>query len=553
MIHHFSALGLRWAKLAVCLVLCWLILSPNRVAAQQAGERPRPIKGPLHNQDCNSFFYMNRLSEANAGELIDRYVDVMAKAGVTVYLCNTNARRTNYPSRVLETFWDGYDPNGPDNQPLLASLPKEQAAGYRRMLDSMLAMHRAAIDYPARVVARCRHDGISPWISLRMNDCHNGNEPGHPLHGSFWKKNPQFRRKNGEGNFAYCLDYAHREVRDLYKALVVETLDRYDIDGLELDFLREPYVFSGGEEAAGRPILTAWLRDIRKLVSDAAAKRRHPIRLGVRVPSRPEVAKGLGLDAIAWAKEGLIDLLVVGPRWGSVEFDMPIGEWRKLLGTADVTLAGGLEVLYRPYRAAPTRYVSPELAVGAAAAVLSRGADAVYLFNYYQDGSPGWPLPVYQSTLRAMASLDSLLKLPRSVGITYRDVRAPGEDYRPPLPATGKRVAFSIDAGPVPEGPWICQWTIEFSFPKGTGAPLPAYLLLDGKLHQAYRIEKAGDDHRVASFRMSARLLTEAKTSLHTIRFEGPVWGELTVWRVEAALRDSRGPDAPLRSANPVN
>ena len=66
------------------------------------------------------------------------------------------------------------------------------------------------------------------------------------------------------------------------------------------------------------------MRDVRKLVADAAAKRGHPIRLGVRVPSRPEVAAGLGLDAVAWAKEGLIDLLVVTPRWATLEFDMPI-------------------------------------------------------------------------------------------------------------------------------------------------------------------------------------------------------------------------------------
>ena len=208
--------------------------------------------------------------------------------------------------------------------------------------------------------------------------------------------------------------------------MIVETLDRYDIDGLELDFLREPYVFSEGKEAEGRPILTGWMRGIRKLIADAAAKRGHAIRLGVRVPSRPEVAAGLGLDAVAWAKEGLIDLLVVGPRWGTIEFDMPIRQWRKMLGTSKATLAGGLEVRYRPYRGGPWRYVTPELAAGAAAAVLSRGADAVYLFNYYQDGSPEWPLPVYQNTLKAMASLDSLLKLPRSVGITYRDVRGAG-------------------------------------------------------------------------------------------------------------------------------
>ena len=39
---------------------------------------------------------------------------MIAGAGVTVLLCNTNARRTNYRSDVWEAFWDGYEPGEPD-------------------------------------------------------------------------------------------------------------------------------------------------------------------------------------------------------------------------------------------------------------------------------------------------------------------------------------------------------------------------------------------------------------------------------------------------------
>ena len=97
-------------------------------------------------------------------------------------------------------------------------------------------------------------------------------------------------------------------------ALIVETLDRYDIDGLELDFMREPYLFSANKEAEGAPILTEWIRQVRKKVDAAAAKRGHPISLGVRAPSRPETASKMGIEAVDWAKEGLIDVLVVTPR-----------------------------------------------------------------------------------------------------------------------------------------------------------------------------------------------------------------------------------------------
>ena len=181
------------------------------------------------------------------------------------------------------------------------------------------------------------------------------------------------------------------------------------------------------------------MRDVRERVDAAAAKRGHPVRLGVRVPSRPEVALGLGLDAVAWAKEELIQLLVVTPRWATIEFDMPMQQWREKLEGAKVTLAGGLEVLYQPYPGGPMTTVSPELASGAAASVLLGGADAVYLFNFFQDSHPGWSLPVYQATLQNMASLDLLLKQPRCIGVTHRDITLPAEKYQAPLPATGTR------------------------------------------------------------------------------------------------------------------
>ncbi len=56
----------------------------------------------------------------------------MAGAGVTVFLCNTNARRTNYRSRVWESYWDGYDPAGPDDQPFLAPMPRSDVPGLPR-------------------------------------------------------------------------------------------------------------------------------------------------------------------------------------------------------------------------------------------------------------------------------------------------------------------------------------------------------------------------------------------------------------------------------------
>lgn len=107
--------------------------------------------------------------------------------------------------------------------------------------------------------------------------------------------------------------------------------------------------------------------------------------------------------------------------------------------------------------------VSPELAAGAAASVLSRGAHAVYLFNYFQSGNVGWSRPVYSQTLAAMASLDTLGPLPRSTAITYRDIVAPGESYTAPLPATGKELSLRLTAVPAGDARRPCEIRIEIA------------------------------------------------------------------------------------------
>jgi len=516
-------------KTKLLLLAAGLLLATFTARADDVCTTERPAVGLFFNEDCTNFFYYQTIPPSKAGETIDRYVDVYAAAGVKTLLCNTNAQRTNYRSRVWDAYWDGYDPAGPDKQPFLTPLPRDNVANYRKMVGNMLEVERQGIDYPARFIARCRHNGISPWITLRMNDCHNQDNPDHPIHGTFWKNNPQLHVQGRPDYYSRCFDYSHREVRDYYKSLIVETLDRWDIDGLELDFMREPYVFSAGKEAEGGKLLTEWLGEIRKLIDTAAQRRGHPIRLGVRVPSRPETARAFGLDAAAWAKAGLVDLVVPTPRWATIEFDMPMEQWR---GDSKATLAGGLEVNYRPHPALQPRSVTLEQAAGAAAAVLSRGADAVYLFNYFQDGHPEWSRPDYLSTLRAMNSLDALAKLPRGVALTYREIRAAGEKDRNPLPATGEKLSFLLPRGPMPAEGAACVLTLALAAAKETTAAAPK-VFMNGKPCKPDG-EQTRDGMREISYDVSREALAGNMMLEITLLGDGAA---MTVHRLEIAFR----------------
>ncbi len=517
-----------------------------------------PVDPQLYyNQDCTQFF-MSDIPDGKAGETIDRYVDEIADAGVTVFFCNTNARRTNYRSSAWEAFWDGYDPSGPDDQLFLAPVPPEQAPAFRKWMGNMLKVHQEGVDYPDRVVARCRQRHMSPWISLRMNDCHYNDVPNHPFHGSFWVKNPQLRRQNCTGYFASCLDFSERAVRDYYMALIEETLDRYNVDGLELDFMREPYLFSADKEKEGRAILTAWLREIHQRTKEAALQRGHPIGLGVRVPSRPETALGMGLDAVTWAKEGLIDLLVVTPRWATLEFGMAIPEWRQQLALAKsqsenqktpspcllppsggegtsigskVTLVGGLEVLYRPSPGAVAEYVSPELAHGAASLVLADGADAVYLFNYFPNTMSK---PVYRDTLRAMISLDALRDVPRTIGVTYRDIIAPGESYQPPLPAQGTAANFTMKCGPEPPEHWRREVVVGIAAAAGAPPSTP-FVFVDGVSCDVVEQDDAKAGLYLKTFRIPDHVRALRQT--HEVKIASRDQTPLVIQRVELRMR----------------
>ena len=496
----------------------------------RAAREPK-LSGLLQNEDCTDFFGYQDFAAGKAGEIVDRYVDVLAGAGVSVLVCNTNARRTNYRSKVWGAFWDGYDPNGPDDQPFLTAIPPAQRKTYRKFVGNMLEVHRQGVDYPARVIQRCRHHGISPWISVRMNDVHYTNNLDHPFHGALWLK-PELFRQGHPGYYARALDYAHAEVRDHYRALIVETLQRYNIAGLELDFMREPYLFSKGKEQEGRQILTEWLRGIRTLVDDAAKRRGHAVNVGVRVPSSPDTALGLGLDAPTWAKEGLVDLVVATPRWATLEFAMPLGKWRELLGDR-VTLAGGLEVLYRPHPATPPRVVTREEATGAAVAILSGGAEVVYLFNFFQHSHPQWPIPEYQRMLKAFSSLEELLKLPRRHAVTYRDVTIPGEDYRAPLPASGTQLSFTLPLGPAPSLDWQGEATIGIALMRAEDAP--ATVSINGTAGKFQSSKPETNEDRLLTYAFPLTALHGTNRDVVTVKAAGNV--PVKVLRLEISLR----------------
>jgi hypothetical protein len=452
---------------------------PIRAAASVTG-------GIALNEDSSHYFFTRAGQKLDAAK-VDSWVDQYAGTQVRELIINVNAMRTSYASKAWDPIWRGYEPGGPDDQPLLASLKPEARKGARGWIHTAWQLAEDGIDVYARWIARARTLGLSPWLSTRMNDLHNVDDERAYIHSEFWRENPQLRRipYRGDRWIDKALDFGKPEVREHHMRLIRELAERYDFDGFELDWMRFGFHFRPGHEAAGSDAITAFTREVRALLKQWEKKRGHKILLGARVPSRPHTAVGLGMDGVRWAKEGLIDMLAPCPFWATIEFDIPVEEWKRQLRGTNAILAPGLEVLVRPY----PQYRTPilnclETVRGASAAMLDRGADRVYLFNYMDSDTTQADMENYPGMLREVGQLATMAGKPRRHVLTYSDTWAPGEPIgRNGLPAEadkGRWHEFRLAVGPRPASGAV---TVALGVENGSAGDLRRWVVrLNGEL-----------------------------------------------------------------------
>ena len=143
------------------------------------------------------------------------------------------------------------------------------------------------------------------------------------------------------------------------------------------------------------------------------------------MPAVPEHARGFGLDGIAWARAGLVDMLVPTPFWETADFDIPMDRWRELLGPhADrVVLAAGMEGNIRGCPRPSVAIANDcEAMRGFTAAMLDRGADQIYLFNHFTTPSSQGRGRIFHEA----GCLETVIDKPRRHIVTFHDTVPPG-------------------------------------------------------------------------------------------------------------------------------
>ncbi|MBL9211717.1 MAG: hypothetical protein JNL92_14690 [Opitutaceae bacterium] len=239
--------------------------------------------------------------------------------------------------------------------------------------------------------------------SLRMNDAHFMVKPDeHSMTSEFWfQHRDRYTIKESplpwQPAYGNLLDFTHEAVRQLRVDTVFEVLARNRdlVDGFELDFNRFQVFFPRGRAAAGAPLMTDLVRQVRTRLDQLARELQRPMHLFVRVPPSLADCATAGLDVERWMAERLVDL-VSPAQIMTLAWDMPVADLVALGRKHGVAVHPSLypRTSWRlpfPSGTGPDRYAGVKLTRdatleeirGAAAAYWSLGVDGFYLFNFY--------------------------------------------------------------------------------------------------------------------------------------------------------------------------
>jgi uncharacterized lipoprotein YddW (UPF0748 family) len=344
-------------------------------------------------------------------------IDPLAHGGVTTFLHNVNpGQNMGYQSRVANMYhWEHPSTQAKEGWNLLGG----------RMSDNLARFAREGRDPVEMVMHRARLRGMESLLTFRMNELHDVDKPESPLLSTFWKEHPSYRVGGYAGWGQAALNYALPEVREYFFALLAEVVARYDLEGLELDFMRFPYYFPYRADSMSRyaAIMTDFVRRVRALTDSTARARERTILLTARVPTSLKGCAYVGLDPATWCRDKLIDFLTVAP-FLSTETDIPVAEFKSVCG--QVPVYTGMEFTIG------TRQMTREEQRAAATLLYRAGSDGMYLFNYFTAWDAG--LDADTGVLREMADPDSLTGKDKLYTLAIPRYPVPNVSLTSPLP-----------------------------------------------------------------------------------------------------------------------
>ena len=286
-----------------------------------------------------------------------------------------------------------------------------RVAEINRIADPFLLKHnhiQALIDQGhdnlSLIIGFCKTNGIEVFWSARMNDMHDNWYP--QMMTEFKREHPELRLwregdygRPGDGTiephmYAVAVDYGREEIRRRQYDTIIDVCERYDVDGIELDFMREPVYFRPNME--GRPVdaehlelMTDLLRQVRGKADEIGQGRGKPILISARVPNLLGRCRYIGLDVERWIRERLLDMVIP-----SLEFTPFTGDFAEIAALAH---GNGLPV----YPCIGGGVGGLDGWAAATVNALAGGADGVATYNIFDPHFPAWRVLGDPAALRA--------------------------------------------------------------------------------------------------------------------------------------------------------
>ena len=181
---------------------------------------------------------------------------------------------------------------------------------FRRAHQNARQLIEAGQDPLRLICERARTKGFQLYPTLLVQQ--GSGERGQDTRGSNFRFDNKHLEIGARGDLTAAwpgragLDFAHQEVRQERYALVEETLEKYPVDGFELQLNYMPYYFHPDRVEAGVSIMTDWIAHVSQAVEESGDHR----ELAVRVPGNIETCLERGMDLKAWIDQGLVDVII---------------------------------------------------------------------------------------------------------------------------------------------------------------------------------------------------------------------------------------------------
>ena len=257
---------------------------------------------------------------------------------------------------------------------------------------------------PLRLAVERGHAcGMQVWGSRRMNDAHHTYPGLESLQSQFYIDHPELRLPTKGDNHGFAIyDWSKPAVLEQDLAFLTDAAERYDLDGIDLDFSRDGLNFSSGDTKDKQEIAGGHVRNIREMLDRVGKKKGRYMGLSVqfycfdplnpktkdRTPWEGNIRHYLenGGDIRSWAKAGWIDFLVGQCRSASLH-ELEVEDWTKALeGTDCLLFVGPGKPSRRDFSGPGQGWTTAEEHRAIAHRLYEQGADGIAFYDYMHHG-----------------------------------------------------------------------------------------------------------------------------------------------------------------------